>query len=325
MGLFDSLFGTGTAQATNAATTNANAAIGNQIAANDGILQNSYGNANAALNTGATNATGAINQGYGSGVGALTSYGGQAQSQLASGVGNAVGTVQGSNAAYQPYQASGGVANAMLANSEGLNGAAGNAAATAAFQAGPGYQWQVDQATDAAARKAASLGMAGSGNTLSAITQLGSNLANQEYGNWQSGLSGLGTQGLTANNAVSGNNVAAGGYQYGGGTTGAALSQQLGGGIGTLDAAQGNQLGTVQSNLGTSLANEQTGYGNALVNNGWTGLNAINGNSLADAKAQDAATSTNNGIFSKLLMGTPASGDKGSSGIFGTLLSGLKL
>ena len=212
----------------------------------------------------------------------------------------------------------------MLANSYGLNGAAGTAAAQNAFQAGPGYQYSVDQATGAAQRAAAAGGMNASGNTLAAITQLGSNLANQEYGNWQAGLSGLGAQGLTAAAGTSANNQAAGGYQYGGGTTGATLLQQLGGGLGTLDAAQGNANGTIQSNLGNSLANIQTGLGNSLTNNAWTATNGVNNASLADAKFDDQTTNTNNGIFSKLLMGTPDP-SKGSSGIFGTLLSGLKL
>jgi len=79
----------------------------------------------------------------------------------------------------------------MYLNSLGVNGAAGTQAAQAAFQAGPGYQWQVDQATDAAARKAASLGIAGSGNTLAEIGTRAQNLANTEYGNWQTNLAGF--------------------------------------------------------------------------------------------------------------------------------------
>ena len=52
------------------------------------------------------------------------------------------------------------------------------------FQAGPGYQWQVDQATDAAARSGNARGMGYSGNTTDAIARLGSNLANQEFQQW---------------------------------------------------------------------------------------------------------------------------------------------
>ena len=113
----------------------------------------------------------------------------------------------------------------MLQNSLGLNGAAGNAAAVNAFQASPGYQYQVQQATDAAQRSAASSGILGSGSTLAAVTALGSNLANQQYANWRSSLSGLGTQGLSAANAVIGANTAAGSQLGTGATTGANLYQ----------------------------------------------------------------------------------------------------
>lgn len=99
---------------------------------------------------------------------------------------------------FQPYMDAGSDATAMYRRSLGLEGADGNRIATEAFQAGPGYQWQRDQAADLAARKAGALGMAASGNTLAAITRLGSNLANQEYGNWQNRLSGLGQMGLSA-------------------------------------------------------------------------------------------------------------------------------
>ena len=91
-----------------------------------------------------------------------------------------------------PYNQAGLKGLGMYQNSLGLNGASGNADAVAAFQASPGYQWQVDQATDAAARKASATGALGSGNTMAAIATLGSNLANQEYGGWQNRLSALG-------------------------------------------------------------------------------------------------------------------------------------
>ena len=89
----------------------------------------------------------------------------------------------------------------MYSNSLGLNGQAGRDAALGAFQAGPGYQWNVDQATDQAARAANKLGMTYSGNTIDAQTRLAQNLANQEWGNWQKNLQGF--QGA-AQNAVAG-------------------------------------------------------------------------------------------------------------------------
>lgn len=76
----------------------------------------------------------------------------------------------------------------MFANAMGLNGAAGNAAAAAAYQASPGYQWSIDRALDAMLRGASASGMLASGNTLAAATELGQNLASQEYGAWRGAL-----------------------------------------------------------------------------------------------------------------------------------------
>lgn len=101
---------------------------------------------------------------------------------------------------YQPYVDAGANATGMYSNALGLNGADGNAAATDAFQTGPGYQFALDQGTQAALRGASAAGMLNSGNTLTALSQYGQGLANQEYGSWLDRLSGLSTQGLSAAN-----------------------------------------------------------------------------------------------------------------------------
>src|SRR6478609_7606684 len=75
---------------------------------------------------------------------------------------------------YNPYIGTGTDANTMLSNALGLGGAGGNAAAQAAFQASPQYQWNLDQATANTVRGQNRYGIAG-GNTLDAITRLGSN------------------------------------------------------------------------------------------------------------------------------------------------------
>lgn len=84
-----------------------------------------------------------------------------------------------------------GAGTNLYLDSLGVNGAAGNANAVNSFQAGPGYQFGVDQSLNALDRRAASRGMLGSGNntldTLSTVT----GLANQEYGGWQNRLAGL--------------------------------------------------------------------------------------------------------------------------------------
>ena len=301
MGLFDSLFGTNTTGALNKATGTAMGYTQRVGSANEQALRGLNLDAQGALNTGATGARSAIDAGTAGAAGAVTNYGNQALGALTNGVNTAVGTVQGSNAQYAPYVQSGQDANSLYADALGLNGAQGNAAATGAFQTSPGYQFQVDQASDNAARHAASLGMAGSGNTLDAITRLGSNLANQEYGGFLDRLSGLSGQGLSAANAVSGNNAAAGGFQYGGGTTGAGILGQIGSGLGTIYGAQGTNTANIDTGLGTSLANSNDTLAGRLSQNSQWKANAVNGYSLADASAQDAATNANNGIFSKLI------------------------
>ena len=101
-------------------------------------------------------------------------------------------------AAYSPYAQSGQAANTMYSNALGLNGADGNTAATSAFQAGPGYQFALDQGTQAALRAQNSVGMLNSGNTLTALAGFGQGLANQEYGSWLDRLQGKSAQGLQA-------------------------------------------------------------------------------------------------------------------------------
>lgn len=105
---------------------------------------------------------------------------------------------------YQPYVDAGADATGMYSNALGLNGADGNAAATGAFQEGPGYQFAMDQGTNAALRGASAAGMLNSGNTLTALSQYGQGLANQEYGGWLDRLSGLSGQGLAATNGQAG-------------------------------------------------------------------------------------------------------------------------
>lgn len=76
------------------------------------------------------------------------------------------------------------------ADALGLNGAGGNASALEKFQAGPGYQFGLDQGLQALQRSASSQGRLQSGNTDIDLLQYGVGAANNEYGNWLSNLSG---------------------------------------------------------------------------------------------------------------------------------------
>lgn len=105
---------------------------------------------------------------------------------------------------YDPYAGSGAQANNMYANATGLNGAAGSDAAHAAFRAGPGYGFQVDEAMRAAERAASAGGMLASGNLMADMLARGRSLADQQYGSWLDRLSSQAGQGLQAAQGKSG-------------------------------------------------------------------------------------------------------------------------
>lgn len=120
----------------------------------------------------------------------------------------------------------------------GVNGPEGNARATGAFQAGPGYQFAFDQGMDALNRRRAAGGMLNSGNADVDAIKFGQGTANQEFQNWLANLKGYGQMGLQA-------------------TQGAAAGQAAGYG-GLADLA--NQYGQNQTNL---LGNTTSGQANA--------------------------------------------------------------
>lgn len=92
---------------------------------------------------------------------------------------------------YAPLSQKYGQGTNLYLDSLGVNGAGGNTRATEAFQAGPGYQYRVDQALDQTNRAAAATGSLQGGNTLAALSDRAGNMANQEYGGWQDRLAGL--------------------------------------------------------------------------------------------------------------------------------------
>lgn len=76
----------------------------------------------------------------------------------------------------------------MTANALGLGGPGGTAAAQAAFQTGPGYQFELGQGLEAINRSANAAGMGASGNMLREAQTFGQGLANREYKNWVDNL-----------------------------------------------------------------------------------------------------------------------------------------
>ena len=203
-----------------------------------------YGSASNYLSGGLANALASLYGGTGAAQGFLQGGAGQASGDISGGLGASLAALNqgyggqqavlgGLGSTFNPWSSPGASAQTMLANAQGLNGPQGNAAALSAFQASPGYQYQVQQALDQVNRAAAASGMANSGNTLTALQNRASDLANQGWQQWLAGLQGTGQTGL------------------------AATGQQAG---------IGSQLGSSLANQGLSTANVATGANQNLAN-----------------------------------------------------------
>jgi hypothetical protein len=253
MGIFDALTGD-PVHAAQDSTRNYLGTLQNNLAGASNIvypqagnlLKDAYGNAQTNLGTGYGAATGAINQGAGS-----------ALDYLGQGNTAAQGTLQANGGAYQPLTDLAGrygQGAGLYADALGINGAGGNQRATGAFQAGPGYEFALNQGIDAVNRRANAGGMLQGGNANRSAIDYATGLANKEYGGWLDRLSGynnleLGaTQGAAAGNQA--NNLAIAGLQNTGGqnkaqiATGQAgnladIARSYYGGLAGLDTAGG--------------------------------------------------------------------------------------
>jgi hypothetical protein len=160
---------------------------------------------------------------------------------------------------YDPYSSATSGAPGMLANSFGLGGAQGNQAAQDAFQAGPGYQFALDQGLQALNRNAASRGMLASGNNTQDILKYSQGLANQEFNNWRTGLGGLSQLGLSAAQGQTGRQGALAGLDTGYGQGAANVYQNTANSLMDLYKPQQQQSSGIGSaiagglNLGGSL------------------------------------------------------------------------
>ena len=126
-----------------------------------------------------------------------------------------------------------------------MNGAAGNAAATAAFTNNPGYQFQLQQGNNAITAADAASGKTASGNEALALANYNQGLAGTTYQNYVNNL-----------------------QPYLGASNSAAT------GIAGVDTGLGNQLNASQTNLGNAIYGANTSIGNANANAALSGLNA---------------------------------------------------
>ena len=122
----------------------------------------------------------------------------------------------------QPFMQAGKGALGTYLGTLGLGTQTQQQEAARRFQESPGYQYQLQQGTQAAERAAAARGMMGSGAEQRALQRVGQGLASQQYGQWQqrlAGLSGMGAQTgaqMAQEQTGAGRGLASLGAQYGG-------------------------------------------------------------------------------------------------------------
>jgi hypothetical protein len=297
--------------------TNANEAVQNRYnAAKPEML--------GALSTSLDQARGALAGGYNQARTDVTGGYNQARADLSGGYDAARGTLGQATHLMEPYIAAGASADTLYGGAIGLGGAAGGEAARGAFQEAPGTQYQINRASEEAARRAGSLGMAGSGETLNAIRGQAQQTANTGWNAWLDRLKGVGDRGYNA-------------------STGQA---NLYGAIADTQAKEGQQLGNYAAASGTQLGNYATGYGTAGANLEAQGgrdqasviENLLRGQSTADlstgtqlANTQQSTANSVANLGTQLLgiqIGqadkAQAAGDAAAANQFGAIMAGLK-
>jgi Chaperone of endosialidase len=150
----------------------------------------------------------------------------------------------------------------------GVNGAQGNARATAAFQNHPGYEFAKQQGIDAILANQAKTGQLASGNTNLDLSKWVTNNANQNWNNYVSQLQPfLGASNTAAGGVLSG---------YGG----------LGSGLNSSFMGQGNAAYGANTSIGNANANADLAKSGANANI-LGGLLGLGGLFLSDERAKE--------------------------------------
>lgn len=180
-----------------------------------------------------------------------------------------------------------------LLGSTGMNGVLTTPFSAALYQQSPGYQWQMDQGTQAIMNHASALGGVNSGNTLKALQTYGQGLANQDYyqaanqyANWQNQLYNMNAG--VANTGVNAAGMTAG---LGANTASQIGSNMMGAGnaISAGQVAGANALGNSLSSIG-NLA--MYGQMNGLFGGSGGGLSPIDTSGTYDPYASAAIAPT---------------------------------
>jgi hypothetical protein len=246
----------------------------------------------------------ALLRGEATATGALRGAQPEALAQLQGGVDRAAGAFDPLRGAAGRYGQFGGDAATMLSNALGLRGQAGTDAARAAFQAGPGYDFQVGQGIDAITRAAAAGGQAAGGNVLRESQKFGQGTANQEYQNYLKNLSGV----SQLYSPLEAQALAAAGQGQGqayltGGTGGANIVTGTGQRLADLASSTGGKVADVYGTGSGRLADLARAGGLAEA-----GLQTGGGSSIANLLAQLAQT----GVQGNLGLAQPYAGTYGT-------------
>ncbi len=163
---------------------------------------------------------------------------------------------------YDDYVNQGGAANKAYGDAIGLGGQDGYDRTVDSFRTGPGYQFAVDQATEAAKRNASSLGMLGSGNTMMAIADRSQGLADQQWRSYLDDLFRASGQGLQATSQQAGLVTGLGDLEYGHGAAKAGLAHGTETAVGQSNAQHYADRAAANQAASANLWNAVMGVGN---------------------------------------------------------------
>ena len=260
------------------------ASIGNIGLGNNG----SMGNLDTSLSSTLTSALPSVLQGAAGVYGSQNAAEAQTQAEQAA-IGTQQSTLGTINNIWSTQQGVGQGADSALGSALGTNGQPAN---YSGFENMPGYQFAVQQGTQAIQRQAASMGSAYTPNTAAAVGQYVTGTAMGDYNTYISqlmGAAGLGTtanQGLQTGNQSVGNNISQLQQNQG--------QAQASGVLGASNAV-GGAFG--QNGSGTSLIGAASKYlsGGAGGGNGVTGAGGNSSNPYASLIGGGTATMANGG------------------------------
>lgn len=235
---------------------------------------------------------------------------------LDQGMAGGLGALQGTADNYGALQAKYGAGTDLYMDSLGTRGAEGNTRATNAFQAGPGYQFTLDQGLNAINRRRAAGGMLASGNADADAITYGTGLANQTYGGWQDRLAGLINPEMAAASGQAGANANIANL-YG---TNAAARMGLEGAVTQGQAGANTARGVNDVALGNSLAGLYTG--DATNRTGVYGNNLSGQMAQNNMQAQGESQGARNGLNAAMGLASLAMGMPPMGGSFGGLGGG---